>query len=70
MRVKSGAKRFFPFFPTWPCTRLKKKERSHGALRILSLFYFVVQIKKVNFKAGDKVGEGDIMVEIEHHPDH
>lgn len=27
-------------------------------------------VKKVNFKAGDKVGEGDIMVEIEHHPDH
>ena len=48
----------------------RKKERSHGALRILSLFYFVVQVKKVNFKAGDKVGEGDIMVEIEHHPDH
>lgn len=48
----------------------RKKERSHGALRILSLFYFVVQVKKVNFKAGDKVGEGDIMVEIEHHPNH
>lgn len=27
------------------------------------------QVKKVNFQAGDKVGEGDIMVEIEHHPD-
>lgn len=51
-------------------TAKKKKERSHEALRILSLFYFVVQVKKVNFKAGDKVGEGDIMVEIEHHPDH
>ena len=34
------------------------------------LFYFVVQVKKVNFKAGDKVGEGDVMVEIEHRPDH
>jgi len=27
-------------------------------------------IKAVHCKAGDKVGEGDIMVEIESHPDH
>lgn len=30
----------------------------------------LIQVKAVNFAAGDKVGEGDIMVEIEHHPDH
>lgn len=28
-----------------------------------------IQVKKINVKAGDKVAEGDIMVEIEHHPD-
>lgn len=32
--------------------------------------YLFFQIKAVHCKAGDKVGEGDIMVEIENHPDH
>ena len=32
--------------------------------------FFFFKVKTVNFQAGDKVAEGDIMVEIEHHPDH
>lgn len=36
----------------------------------ISLPFFFFKVKTVNFQAGDKVAEGDIMVEIEHHPDH
>ena len=36
--------------------------------KINSSYFF--QIKAVHCKAGDKVGEGDIMVEIENHPEH
>ena len=51
---------------------LQRRARSPNYLwSLVPLFLSsLIQVKAVNFAAGDKVGEGDIMVEIEHHPDH
>ena len=35
----------------------------------LTNYFSSIQVKAVHYQPGDKVAEGDIMVEIEHHPD-